>query len=114
VEQQQGHKTSTYNITNPATKRYLQRVGRTDQLVTVDVGMIPQRTYLRRRPRRGQRGGQRDAIWGDSGSELGKLSHVLYLASPVLTLTAIAFLILLQECKLYPPRRLRTGDIGWC
>jgi hypothetical protein len=91
-------KLSSYNITNPATKRYLQRVGRQGQTVTVDVGMDRERNYLglgRQRQRHGQRG----TIWKDSGSDLGRLSHILYLASPVLTITSIIFLILLQECK---------------
>lgn len=98
VEQLEGNRTSTYNITNPATKRYLQRVGREDQLVTVDVGMIPERNYFRR-PGRSQRNGQRATIWRESGSDLGRLSHILYLASPILTVTSMVFLVLLQECK---------------
>ncbi|KAI0130221.1 hypothetical protein BJ170DRAFT_681682 [Xylariales sp. AK1849] len=94
VEQLQG-KTSTYNITNSATVRYLQRVGKQGETVTVDVGMIPQRTYFHRAQR--SRRGQRAVIWQESGSDLGWLSHALYLASPVLTVTAIVFLVLLQE-----------------
>lgn len=107
VEQMQG-KSSTYNITNPATMRYLQRVGREDQMVTIDVGMMPQRRYFRgsRRDRGGL--GQRSTIWRDSGSDLGWLSHVLYLASPVLTITAMTFMILLQECKLSQKTQLET------
>ncbi|KAI1854225.1 hypothetical protein JX265_000630 [Neoarthrinium moseri] len=95
VEQIQG-KTSTYSIVNPATVRYLQKVGRQGEIVTVDVGMLPQRQYFRR-ARQGQRRGQRATIWRDSGSDLGWFSHLLYLASPVLTVTAIVFLVLLQE-----------------
>lgn len=99
IENIQG-KLSTYNITNPATIRYLQKVGRQGEIVTVDVGMIPQRQYLRRASH-GQRRGQRATIWQDSGSDLGWLSHLLYLVSPVLTVTAVTFLVLLRECK--PP-----------
>ncbi|KAI0174317.1 hypothetical protein BJ166DRAFT_144514 [Pestalotiopsis sp. NC0098] len=95
VELVQG-RMSTYNISNPATIRYLQKVGRQGELVTVDVGMLPQRQYFRRAGR-GPRRGQRATIWRDTGSDLGWFSHVLYLASPVLTVTAIVFLVLLRE-----------------
>lgn len=97
IENIQG-KMSAFSITNPATIRYLQRVGRQGEIVTVDVGRIPQREYFRRASRSQQRG-QRAIIWRDSGSDLGWFSHVLYLASPVLTVTAIVFLALLRECK---------------
>ncbi|KAK9792128.1 hypothetical protein SCARD494_07176 [Seiridium cardinale] len=95
IENVQG-KMSSYNITNPATIRYLQKVGRQGEIVTVDVGMLPQRKYLRRASR-GQSRGQRAIIWRDSGSDLGWFSHVLYLASPVLTVVAIVFFVLLRE-----------------
>lgn len=91
-------KMSMFNITNPATIRYLRKVGRQGETVTVDVGMLPQRRYLHRASR-GQRSGQRSIIWRDSGSNLGSVSHLLYLASPVLTVTAIVFLVLLQDCE---------------
>lgn len=63
--------------------------------VTVDVGTLPdRRNYWP--PRQGGRG-QRATIWGDQGADLGWVSHVLYLASPVLTVAAFVFMILLQE-----------------
>ncbi|KAL7621138.1 hypothetical protein AAE478_008454 [Parahypoxylon ruwenzoriense] len=92
VESYEG-RMSTYNISNSATRRYLERVGMTGQTVTVDVGMMPERNYWGRR----QGAGQRATIWADQGADLGWLSHVLYLASPVLTLLAFVFMILLQE-----------------
>ncbi|KAH8201991.1 hypothetical protein TruAng_003834 [Truncatella angustata] len=95
LENVQG-KMSAYNITNPATIRYLQTVGRQGEIVTVDVGMIPQRSYFRRASR-GQPQGQRSTIWHGSSSDHGWLSHVLYLASPMLTVTAVVFLVLLRE-----------------
>jgi hypothetical protein len=89
-----------YPIINPATIRYLQRVGEMGEVVTVDVGRIPERDYFRRR-RRAQRHGRglRSIIWRDCDAELGWYSHVLYLMSPVLTVVSIVFLVLLQECK---------------
>jgi hypothetical protein len=100
VELSQG-KTSTYNITNPATLRYLQRVGRTGEMVTIDVGMMPKRQYFGRwGSRKGRIGvGQRASIWQDHGEDLGWLSHALYLAAPVLTIIAFLFMILLQDCE---------------
>lgn len=99
IEASQGKdKISAYSITNAATIRYLQKVGRQGETVTVDVGMIPQRQYFRRASH-GQRRSQRSIIWRDSGADLGRFSHVLYLASPVLTVVAIVFLVLLQDCR---------------
>ncbi|KAI1392367.1 uncharacterized protein F4822DRAFT_425576 [Hypoxylon trugodes] len=93
IEMYEG-RSSAYNITNSATRRYLERVGMAGQTVTVDVGMMPDRNYnFRGSGRRGQRA----TIWRDQGADLGWFSHVLYLASPVLTVTAFVFMILLQE-----------------
>ncbi|KAI1494557.1 hypothetical protein F5X96DRAFT_665647 [Biscogniauxia mediterranea] len=111
-------KMSTYNIVNTATLRYLERVGGLPggQRIIVDVGMIPTRRggYLSRVKGSksgggGDRGGgggrsRRSVDVGDgrratiySDAELGWLSHVLYLASPVLTVLAFVFMILLRE-----------------
>lgn len=88
--------TSTHNITNTATQRYLERVGMVGQRVTVDVGMMPERNYYFPGGRRQARG-QRATIWQDQGADLGWVSHVLYLMSPALTITAFVFMILLRE-----------------
>ncbi|KAI0172535.1 hypothetical protein GGR52DRAFT_545032 [Hypoxylon sp. FL1284] len=87
-------KTSTYNVTNTATQHYLKRVAMGDQIVIVDVGMLPGRYAW---PRRQGGSGQRATIWRDQGADLGWLSHILYLASPILTILAFVFMILLQE-----------------
>ncbi|TGJ81162.1 hypothetical protein E0Z10_g7612 [Xylaria hypoxylon] len=92
-------KTSTYNIANTATLQYLERVGRAGQRIVVDVGTVPQRSYLPygddRRKRRSV--GQRGIIWRDQEAGIGWISQVLYLASPVLTVTAFVFMVLLRE-----------------
>jgi hypothetical protein len=92
-------KTSTYNIANTATLHYLERVGRAGQRIVVDVGRVPQRSYF---PYGGQQKrhslGQRGVIWGDQEASLGWLSQLLYLASPLLTVTAFVFMVLLREC----------------
>ncbi|KAI1500647.1 hypothetical protein F5X99DRAFT_231602 [Biscogniauxia marginata] len=106
-------KMSTYNIVNTATLRYLERVGgRAGQQrrIIVDVGMVPERRRRRYFSRGGGGGGgggrsrsvdvgggRRATIWQDSGSDLGWYSHVLYLASPVLTVLAFVLMILLRE-----------------
>ncbi|GAW16399.1 hypothetical protein ANO14919_058250 [Xylariales sp. No.14919] len=92
-------KTSTYNIANTATLQYLERVGRAGQRIVVDVGRVRQRSYLpygeERRKRRSV--GQRGVIWRDQEAGIGWISQVLYLASPVLTITAFVFMVLLRE-----------------
>ncbi|CAJ2503706.1 Uu.00g111000.m01.CDS01 [Anthostomella pinea] len=112
----EGGKTTTYNITNAAMLQYLRRVSRAGERVVVDVGMLPKRDGFyswrswgmggpgsmgsgsRSRRRRSSGGGrQRATIWQDEGADLGWLSHVLYLASPVLTVAAVVFMILLRE-----------------
>ncbi|KAI1181259.1 hypothetical protein F4777DRAFT_573333 [Nemania sp. FL0916] len=96
-----GGKTSTYNVANTATLRYLEHVGRAGQRIVVDVGMVPQRSYFvygeQRRKRRSRSLGQRGVIWRDQEAGIGWLSQVLYLASPVLTLIAFVFMVLLRE-----------------
>ncbi|KAI1309659.1 hypothetical protein F5Y03DRAFT_383080 [Xylaria venustula] len=90
-------KTSTYNIANTATLQYLERVGRAGQRIVVDV--MPQHRYFPygddRCKRRGF--GQRGVIWRDQEASIGWISQVLYLASPLLTITAFVFMVLLQE-----------------
>ncbi|KAI0602757.1 hypothetical protein F4775DRAFT_155291 [Biscogniauxia sp. FL1348] len=108
-------KMSTYNIVNTATLRYLERVGGLPggQRIIVDVGMVPTRRggYFSRKKggKSGGRGGggsrnrrsvdvgggKRATIYSDA--DLGWFSHVLYLASPVLTVLAFVFMILLRE-----------------
>ncbi|KAI8951823.1 hypothetical protein F4801DRAFT_543681 [Xylaria longipes] len=91
-------KTSTYNIANVATLHYLERVGKAGQRIVVDVGTMPQRSYFpygdqRKRRSRGQRG----VIWRDQEAGIGWVSQVLYLASPLLTVVAFVFMVLLRE-----------------
>ncbi|KAI1823713.1 hypothetical protein F4861DRAFT_305609 [Xylaria intraflava] len=88
-------KTSTYNIANTATLRYLERVGRTDQRIVVDVGKAPQRSYFPYGEQRTRR--KRSAIWGDQEAGIGWLSQLLYLASPLLTIMAFVFMVLFRE-----------------
>ncbi|KAI1365282.1 hypothetical protein F5Y08DRAFT_186577 [Xylaria arbuscula] len=92
-------KTSTYNILNTATLQYLERVGRAGQRIVVDVGRTPQRRYFPYGDDRAKRRsfGQRGVIWRDQEAGIGWISQVLYLASPILTITAFVFMVLLRE-----------------
>ena len=95
-----GGKTAIYNISNPATLNYLRRVSRPGEIVTVDVGALPSRRSWRRRQRQ-KNTGQRARIWADQTTDFGWLSHLLYLASPALTVAAVVFMVLVQDCKYY-------------
>lgn len=104
VEMLQGGKQSSYDIANTATIRYLQRLaaaGPAAQRIIVDVGAVPQRRYFAsRNTRRRHRpsSGPHAAIW-PSDSDIGWLSNVLYLTSPVLTVATIVMMALLRECE---------------
>ncbi|KAI1124838.1 hypothetical protein F5Y10DRAFT_20400 [Nemania abortiva] len=90
-------KTSTYDVANTATLQYLERVGRAGQRIVVDVGSVPQRTSFYGNQRKRRSRGQRGVIWRDQEAGIGWFSQVLYLASPLLTITAFVFMVLLRE-----------------
>ncbi|CCC07685.1 hypothetical protein SMACR_01252 [Sordaria macrospora] len=87
---------TTFRINNAATILYLQKIARPGQTVTLDVGTIPairQRLRIRR-----SESGLHATVWTvDDLPDLGWLSHVLYLISPVLTIAAIVLVILFQD-----------------
>lgn len=89
---------TTFRINNAATILYLQKIARPGQTVTLDVGTIPairQRLRIRR-----SESGLHATVWAvDDLPDLGWLSHVLYLISPLLTIAAIVLVILFQDCK---------------
>jgi hypothetical protein len=90
----------TYVISNQATVNYLERVARPGRVVTLDVGQIPPRYRGKARRRRRQSLGQRGTVWAEDGSpDLGWVSHLLYLISPLLTCVVFAFLIMMEDCK---------------
>ncbi|KAJ4399112.1 hypothetical protein N0V85_006120, partial [Neurospora sp. IMI 360204] len=87
---------TTFRINNAATILYLQKIARPGQTVTLDVGTIPairQRLRIRR-----SESGLHATVWAvDDLPDLGWLSHVLYLISPLLTIVAIVLVILFQD-----------------
>ncbi|KAI0395163.1 hypothetical protein F5Y17DRAFT_218243 [Xylariaceae sp. FL0594] len=107
VEASLDGKRSTHNIANTATLQYLERVCRPGQRVVVDVGRAPQRSYTfplagggsrqQRSKRNSGLSSRRNVIWRDQEAGIGWVSQVLYLASPLLTITAFVFMVLLRE-----------------
>jgi hypothetical protein len=104
-----------HRVSNAAMVQFLRRVAHPDQIVTVDVGMLPPR-----RTRSFGRGKGRQSIdprepgWSDA--DLGWLSHLLYLASPVLTVAALVLMILLQDCTFvtqYSQECSQLTVAGW-
>ncbi|KAI1810003.1 hypothetical protein GGS20DRAFT_590006, partial [Poronia punctata] len=105
-----GGKTSTYNIANTATLQYLERVCKPGERIVVDVGKTPQRNYFPYYAYGGGGGGgqstkrrsfpqRRNVVWRDEDEAgIGWLSQVLYLASPLLTVAAFVFMVLVREC----------------
>ncbi|KAL1882046.1 hypothetical protein VTK73DRAFT_2760 [Phialemonium thermophilum] len=85
----------TFAINNAATRRYIQKIARPGEVVTLNVGMLPQTSRYRLKR---SSSGMHATIWADDKMpDLGWLSHLLYLISPVLTVVALVFLGLLRD-----------------
>lgn len=89
---------TTFRINNAATIKYLQKIARPGQTVTLDVGTI-QAIRQQLRIRRSESGLHATVSAVDDLPDLGWLPHVLYLISPLLTIAAIVLVILFQDCK---------------
>jgi len=91
VEQVRQGRAITFTINNAATASYIQRIARPGETVTLHVGF-----RLRRSP-----SGNHATIWAATNltdiPDLGWLSHLLYLISPILTIAAIVLTILLRD-----------------
>ncbi|KAK0733823.1 hypothetical protein B0T26DRAFT_620202, partial [Lasiosphaeria miniovina] len=86
----------TFRINNAATAVYIQKIARPGQTVTLDVGCLPMgrtRFWLRR----SQSGMHADLGIRTDLPDLGWVSHLLYLCSPLLTIAALVLVILLQD-----------------
>lgn len=101
VETVQDGQNLTFPVRNTATANYIRRIARPGQTVTLDVG-CPPNTTSRFRLRRSKSGRHATLYAGHGMSDLGWVSQVLYLASPVLTLVAFAFIVLLRDCERPP------------
>ena len=102
IETLQDGKPVTFTINNAATRHYIQKIARPGQVITLDVGEIPRNRARYRLKRSGS--GKHAMVWAeDKMPDLGWLSHLLYLSSPALTVVAIIFIVLLQDCESWDP-----------
>ncbi|KAI2627238.1 hypothetical protein GGS21DRAFT_493081 [Xylaria nigripes] len=88
-------KTTTYSIANTATLRYLERVGRPNQRIVLEVGKEPERIYFPYGEQPEKR--KHSSFWRSYKASIGWLSQLLYLASPLLTIAALVFMVLLRD-----------------
>lgn len=106
VETLHNGRSLAFPVLNAATANYIRRIARPGQTVTLDVGCVPS-TTSRFRLKRSKSGRHATLYAEDDMPDLGWVSHVLYLASPVLTLVAFAFMLVLRDCErptpLQPP-----------
>ena len=101
VETLQDGQSFTIPVRNAATANYIRRVARPGETVTLDVGCLPNARPRFRLTR--SRSGRHATVYAEGGGEavgLGWVSHVLYLASPVLTVVAFVFMLLLRDCEI--------------
>jgi len=96
VEEQDGQPVR-FRIKNAATALYIHKIARPGQVVTLHVGAAPHRGSVYRMKR--SNSGLHATVWEeDDMPDLGWVSHLLYLISPVLTVASLVFVILLQDC----------------
>lgn len=99
VEQAREGHSMTFRVNNAATAHYIQRIARAGETVTLDVGCLPAPKFRLRR----SKSGLHFTIWAiDTIPDLGWLSHLLYLISPVLTIAALVLVTLLGDCTPLP------------
>ncbi|KAH8886792.1 hypothetical protein GQ53DRAFT_727357 [Thozetella sp. PMI_491] len=95
VEERDG-KPVTFRVNNAATAHYIQKIARPGEVVTLDVGALPA-AKARYRLKRSD-SGMHATVWAeDDMPDLGWVSHVLYLMSPLLTVVVIVFQVLIKD-----------------
>ena len=85
-------------VNNAATAQYIQSIAKPGQEVTLDVGRLVA-SRGRYKLKRSDTGRHATAWLETNSAGLGWVSHLLYLASPLMTLAAIALLVLFKDCK---------------
>lgn len=106
VEVRRDGQPTSHRIVNQAVVNYLLRTAKEGRTVVLDVGDVP----VRSRSWTGRGTGQRAVLYGgargrggrektDEDGMLSGTANLLYLASPVLTCVAIAFVVLLRDCE---------------
>ncbi|KAJ4386294.1 hypothetical protein N0V93_009187 [Gnomoniopsis smithogilvyi] len=92
---------TAHRIVNQAVVSYVLRIAKDGKTVVLDVGEIPVKRGSWGMRRQGMgRGGQRAMLYGGSKElkeSLGWAAQLLYVASPMLTCVAIAFVVLLED-----------------
>ncbi|KAK0632237.1 hypothetical protein B0T14DRAFT_541674 [Immersiella caudata] len=88
VEPIRGAHSVTLPINNTATASYIQRIAKPGETVTLSVGL---------RLRRSQSGLHSTIFAADDIPDLGWLSHLFYLISPILTIAALVLTVLLGD-----------------
>ncbi|KAK4155347.1 hypothetical protein C8A00DRAFT_42065 [Chaetomidium leptoderma] len=96
VVDEMGGSAVALKINNAATASYIQKVAKPGETVTLDVGRVVA-ARGRYKLHRSDSGNHATAWRESGGSSLGWVSHVLYLSGPVLTLTAIVFVVLFKD-----------------
>lgn len=103
VEVERGGKLTAHRIVNQAVVSYVLRIAKEGKTVVLDVGEIPVKKGSWGMGRKGMgRNGQRAMLYGGRSELRENLSwaaQLLYVASPVLTCVAIAFVVLLEDCE---------------
>jgi hypothetical protein len=97
VETDQAGRVVKHTINNAATVQYIQRIARFGETITLDVGTL--RAEAKKGRRKPAQGNHAAVMAQDESPDLGWLSQLLYLLSPALTVVALTFQILLQDCK---------------
>jgi hypothetical protein len=103
----------TFKLRNAATANYIQNVAKPGETVTLDVGRAVAAKGRYKLSRSDS--GNHATAWRENGtsSDLGWVSHGLYLASPVLTIAATAFIVVFKDCEtIFTPFSLSI--FGWC
>lgn len=103
VETDRDGRPTAHRIVNQAVVTYVLRIAKDGKTVVLDVGEVPVKRGSWGTRRNGMgRGGQRAMLYGgpkEMKESLGWAAHLLYVASPVLTCVAIAFVVLLRDCE---------------
>jgi hypothetical protein len=91
-----------FKLNNAATANYIQNVAKPGETVTLDVGraIAARGRYKLHR----SEAGDTATAWRDNQvTDFGWASQVLYLAGPVLTVAAIAFIVIFKDCEFTNP-----------
>ncbi|KAK4239151.1 hypothetical protein C8A03DRAFT_32766 [Achaetomium macrosporum] len=97
VVDEHGGAAVSLKLTNAATWHYIQRVAKPGETVTLNVGRAVAAHGASYMLRRTDSGDHAMAWRVGRKPDLGFVSHVLYLISPVLTLAAIGFIVIFKD-----------------